>query len=319
MRHVFILNPAAGKKQAALKLRPLIEEFFKKYDLPHTVYVTEHAEQATVLVKAELQKGDNVRFYACGGDGTVLEVANGLTDAPNAEVACIPCGSANDFIRFMPHTERFSDLSAQVAGVAKPMDAIACNERLALNLCSMGMDADVAERMKDYKNLPFVSGPAAYNLAIARTFFSPIGEKLRVVMETTEGKIERVGSYLFALAANGQYYGGGYHGSPLSVPDDGLLDFVLVKTLSHLKVLPFLGKYKNGKHLDMDCCETFRGTSMEVFAEPSAVVNADGECFRTAKVLFKILPKRIRFVIPAADPFELLKNYEKSPICPAST
>ncbi len=319
MRHVFILNPAAGKSRSALALVPEIERFFKQYSLEYAVRVTNAPGKATDIAREETEKGDPVRLYACGGDGTLLEVANGMYQAPHAELACIPCGSANDFIRFMDHPERFRQLAAQVAGSARKVDAISCNGKLSLNLCCMGLDAEVGDRMVQYKHLPGVSGPMAYNLALVNTFFRPLGQKLRVVMNTTEGMVEREGEYLFALAANGQYYGGGYHGSPLSSPDDGLLDFVLVKKISHLRVLTILGKYKRGEHLGLDCCETFRGTSMEVYAEEPAVVNADGECIRTEKVKFELLPAAISFVYPAEDPDELLKNYEISENCQITT
>lgn len=315
VRHVFILNPKAGKKQTALNLVPQIEAFFKRYPMEYTVHITTAKGEATAFVKEQAALGDPVRFYACGGDGTMQEVASGMAGAPQAELACIPCGSANDFIRLFPHKQRFYELSSQIMGTAVPMDAIRCNGSLSLNLCSMGMDAEVATRMSKYKHLPFVSGPMAYQLAVARTFLGKLGQPLRVVMETTDGIVERRDRYLFALAANGQYYGGGYHGSPQSVPDDGLLDFVLVRKLSHFNVLRFLGTYKRGEHLSLPCCETFRGTAMKVYADTPASVNADGECFRDTSVEFSLLPQAISFVMPAENTEELLKNYEMSGKC----
>lgn len=308
MRHVFILNPAAGKNKKALNILPRIKTVCRKHDLEYTVYTTEYPHHATEIAKSEAQKGDAVRLYACGGDGTLLEVATGIGDAANAELVCVPCGSANDFIRFFPDSERFKDLEALVLGTARRIDAILCNGKLSLNLCSMGMDADVGNRQKRYKHLPFVSGPMAYNLAVAQTFFSPFGKQLRVVMETENGTVERTGKYLFALAANGQYYGGGYHGSPLSQPDDGLLEFVLVETKNHFNVFPFLKRYKNGKHLGTAGVESFSGTKMTVYAEKPTVCNADGECFADCQVTFELLPNALSFVFPN----EMLKNCEIS-------
>ena len=319
MRHVFILNPAAGKSQAALNLQPAIEAFFAEYPMDYRIYVTERAGHATELVRAEVETGDEVRFYACGGDGTVLEVVNGLAEAPNAQLACVPCGSGNDFLRMLPERELFGDLKAIIMGEARPVDAILCNGKWSLNMCSMGMDADVADRMVRYKHLPLVSGSMAYNLALVQTFLRPLGQQLRVVMETPEGTVERTGKYMFALAANGQYYGGGYHGSPLSQPDDGLLDFVLISKISHLKILTILNLYKTGRHLDLPCCETFRGTKMQVLADAPACVTADGECFRTTAVSFEMHPQAIQFVYPTADAEELLRNYKNSENCQSST
>lgn len=319
MRHIFILNPAAGKTQSALQLQPTIEAFFEEYPMPYTIYVTERAGHATEIVKEEVAKGDTVRFYACGGDGTVLEVVNGLAEAPNAELACVPCGSGNDFLRMLPERDLFADLRAIIMGQARPVDAILCNDKWSLNMCSMGIDADVANLMVRYKHLPLVSGPMAYNLALVQTFLRPLGQQLRVVMETPEGTVERSGKYMFALAANGQYYGGGYHGSPLSQPDDGMLDFVLISKISHLKMLSVLKLYKNGQHLDLPFCESFRGTKMQVLADTPACVTADGECFSTTVVSFELRPAAIQFVYPAANVEELLTNYKNSENCQSST
>ncbi len=312
MRHVFILNPAAGKHQSALAIVPEIEAFFKRYPMDHVIHITAAPGSATEVAHAEAEKGDAVRLYACGGDGTLLEVASGLVGFDNAELACIPCGSGNDFVRIWPEGTRFRDIAAQVMGTARKIDAIRCNGKLSLNLCSMGLDANIADRMAQYKNLPLVSGSMAYNLALVKEFCRPIGQKMRIVMDTVGGKVEREGEYLFALAANGQYYGGGYHGAPLSQPDDGVLDFILIRKISHLRVLTILGKYKRGEHLGFDCCESFRGTSMTVHAEKPLVYNTDGECDRATEVNFTILPAAVSFVVPAAAPDELLKNYEKS-------
>ena len=319
MRHVFILNPAAGKSQAALELEPAIHAFFKEYPMDYRICVTERPGHATEIVKEETATGAPVRFYACGGDGTVLEVLGGLVEAPHAELACVPCGSGNDFLRMFPERELFDDLSALIMGTVRPVDAISCNGKWSLNICSMGLDADVANRMVRYKHLPFVSGPMAYNLALVQTFLRPLGQQLRVVMETPDGTVERSGKYMFALAANGQYYGGGYHGSPLSQPDDGLLDFVLVNKISHFKVLSILNLYKTGRHLDLPCCESFRGTKMQVLADTPACVTADGECFTTTVVSFEILPAAVKFVYPAANVEELLRNYKNSEISQSST
>lgn len=319
MRHVFILNPAAGKSQGALALRPIIEAFFDEYPMDYCIYETDRPNHATELARQEVETEDTVRFYACGGDGTLLEVLNGIDGAENAEIVSVPCGSGNDFLRLFPNKELFSDIKALVMGTAKPMDAIRCNGRLALNVCSMGIDADVADRMIRYKHLPFVSGSMAYNLALVQTFLRPLGEELRVVMETPDGTVERTGSYMFALAANGQYYGGGYHGSPLSQPDDGMLDFVLISKISHLKMLSVLKKYKNGQHLDLPFCETLRGSKMTVLSKAPACVTADGECFKTTVVNFELLPGAIRFVCPAENAEELLQNFKISNNSPITT
>lgn len=74
-----------------------------------------------------------------------------------------------------------------------PVDGVEGGGHLSLNMASMGMDAEVARKMVRYKNLPLVSGPMAYNLAIADVFFHKIGMELDITIDTPEGEIRRAG------------------------------------------------------------------------------------------------------------------------------
>ncbi|MBE6763722.1 MAG: hypothetical protein E7553_05135 [Ruminococcaceae bacterium] len=300
MRHIFIINPAAGKHENALNVVPEIEEFFtshKEFGTP-TIEYTNGRGHATELARAYAHSGEPVRLYACGGDGTLAEVLQGMHDAPTAELACIPCGSGNDYLRMFEGRD-FRNIAALVSGHAQKMDLISCDDGVSLNIACLGMDADVAYKMVKYKHLPLVSGSMAYNLAIADVFFHPLGKELTITMETTHGKVERKGRYLFALAASGQYYGGGYKGAPMARPDDGILDFVLIKKMSRLSILKFLPKYKSGDILDCPYFEHFRGTSMTVHCDEDVVVALDGECYTGTDKHFSLCDHTINFVMPA--------------------
>ena len=139
MRHVFILNPAAGKHRSAVSLIPEIEAVFRRVKDAYAIHVTDAPGAATALARQEADKGDPVRLYACGGDGTLLEVFRGMAHAPNAQLACVPCGSGNDFVRMLPRPRRFRSIAAQVAGTPRRLDSLRCNGEPAMNLCSMGM------------------------------------------------------------------------------------------------------------------------------------------------------------------------------------
>lgn len=80
--------------------------------------------------------------------------------------------------------------------------------------------------------------------------------------------------------------------------DDGLLDFVLVKVMPRLKIPGFLSRYKAGRHMDMACCEAFRGTRMRVSSLSPVVCNIDGECFSAPDIHFRALPGALSFVLP---------------------
>lgn len=300
MRHVFILNPVAGKNKTALELRGKIDAYFARHpEMEYCIRMTDSVGAATRIAQEECIKSGNVRLYACGGDGTLQEVASGVpVGSPNVEIAAMPCGSGNDYIRTFGSAEQFMSIAEQVEGVAQTVDAIDCGDYVSLNIASMGMDASVGQKMKRYKNLPGVSGSMAYNIAVADVFFHPIGEQMAMEIDSVDGPIVREGRYLMTLAANGRYYGGGYCGAPKAVENDGLLDFVLVKKVPRVQIPLILGKYKKGEHDSIGCLEHIRGTRMVVHAAKSMVCNVDGECFDTQSMTFSILPNAFSFVLP---------------------
>ena len=298
LRHVFILNPAAGKHSRALDFIPAIEGYFAAHTGDYTIRVTNRAGDAGIYAKEEAAKGDLVRLYAVGGDGTLNEVTNGAAGAANVEIACVPCGSGNDYVKTFGKPEDFLDLPTLIEGQAVAVDGILCNGELSLNICSLGVDADVCAYMSDFKRLPLVSGSMAYDLGVVKMLCKPAGNNLSVKITTADGVLERKGRFLFALAANGQYYGGGYCGAPGAVPNDGLLDFVLISVVPKLKMVKLLGGYKRGEHYAWDICEHLRGTKMEAVCDKAACINIDGEILHSKTVSFEVLPGHFRFVMP---------------------
>jgi len=302
MRHVFILNPKAGKNEGALSLQGQIEAYFAVHPgKEYAIHITDGVGAATRLAAQECAVGGPVRLYAGGGDGTLQETANGIPlDCTDVELAAIPCGSGNDYVRTFGSSEAFLNLADLIEGQAVPVDAIHCGDRISLNIASIGLDASVGHKMQKYKNLPAVSGSMAYNIAVVDVICHPIGVDMIIEMDTEEGVVRRQGKYLMTLAANGRFYGGGYQGAPTALANDGLLEFVLVKKISRFEIPFVLGKYKAGAHEGVKCIETLRGTAMRVQATKPMMCNIDGECFATDAMSFRVLPNAFRFVLPAA-------------------
>ena len=142
MRHVFILNPVAGKNQTALTLRGKIDAYFSRHpELEYRVRLTDGVGAATRIAREECEMGDPVRLYACGGDGTLQETANGIpVGRDDVELTVIPCGSGNDYVRTFGGSEAFCELADLIEGQAVPVDAVDCGDRISLNIASIGLD-----------------------------------------------------------------------------------------------------------------------------------------------------------------------------------
>ncbi len=303
MRYVFYVNPVAGKGNTQDEIIRSIKQYFSDKAYDFKIHITESIGDAKRSAKKEAETGDDIRMFACGGEGTVFEVLNGIVGYKNVELGVIPCGSANDFLKFFESRDNFLNIAEQIDGETVEMDLIKAGDKYCLNGCSVGMDAVVARDMSIFKKWPLVSGSFAYTLAIVKTFLGKLG--ITADISVDGGAPERK-NCLFAVVANAPYYGGGYKGAPEAVPFDNKLDFTLVDKISKLKILKFLGLYKKGEHKKLDCCTLKNCTSMEFTAEKPIPVNLDGEIIESTNMKFELVKGAVKFVLPKGIANKLL-------------
>lgn len=297
MKHIFIVNPAAGKGQAATRIIPQIEAYFQVHpEIPFEIYVTKAKGDGRAYAESAAKTGEPIRFYACGGDGTLYEVVNGAYKYPNVSVGILPLGSGNDFARIFGGSDKLLDIGAQVHAGTRKFDLIDAGAHVAINQCSMGLDAEVCAKQAYFKKLPGVGGEFAYTMSLFYCLFRRLNSEFKIIVDD-EKVVE--GKMLFALCANSRWYGGGYKGAPKAVPDDGKLDFILVrKTVGRLKLAGLVGKYKRGEHLSWDFTEFVRGKKLQILSKNPAAVNVDGECEYVTESTFRILSAALDVIMP---------------------
>lgn len=300
MRHVFILNPKAGKTDATPALKAEIQAIFSERKSTFEIIVTQypgHAEQIALRCASD---GVETTLYACGGDGTISEVAQALPGNPQLILAPVPAGSGNDFVRGFEDlpgvTERFS-LPSLIGGSVVPFDLLMAGDRVSINIASVGLDAAIAQNMAHFKRLPLIKGESAYMLSLIRCFFTSM--RCRYQFEI-DGVPQPVGDILFAVAANGRYYGGGFMAAPLADCQDGLIDFLRIPAIPRLRLLPMINSYKRGEHLDKyDFVRFARCKRVRILSDKPVALNRDGEIAPALNPVIEILPAAARLLIPA--------------------
>lgn len=158
MKHIFIVNPAAGSGESEKKILPKIRKVSEELGIEYEVHITLSGEETTAYTLHRAEKGDEVRFYACGGDGTLNNVLNGMIGFQNTQLAYIPCGTGNDFARSFTENDYFLDIKRQIEGDPTYIDAIRFNDAYAINMFNIGVDCDVVVEVDKLKKAPFFKG-----------------------------------------------------------------------------------------------------------------------------------------------------------------
>ena len=304
MKHIFIVNPVSGRSDASQVLVPRIIQAAQAAGVDYQIELTRAPHHATQLARQYAWQDGESRIYACGGDGTLNEVLAGAWDSPRAQVGCVPCGSGNDFVRNFSDPEAFLDIDAQLRGDSAAIDLVRTDRGVAAAICSAGLDAQVAYGIPKFRRLPLCGGQMAYNLSIVQQVCGRLGRRLRIV---ADGR-EYTGEYLMAAVCNGVSYGGGFRAAPLARMDDGLLDLVLVKKVSRLRIARVVGMYKAGEHFQngrirpelADVISFTRAKQVEIHSmdDQPVIINVDGECQPALKLETAVLPAAGRAALP---------------------
>lgn len=298
MRHLFIINPVAGKNMNVEAVTQEINQVMDGCGEDWTVLTTKGPGDAESITAAWAQESEEeLRIYALGGDGTLNEVVNGAAGHAHVAIGCCPMGSGNDFVKtFGKDSWRFRDLKALVEAKDYTLDLIDCNGRQSINICSVGLDARVGTEQAEYKKLPLVSGKMAYVLSLVVNVVKGIHRPYELEIDG----VAMAGSYTIITACNGQWYGGSFNAAPDAVPDDGLLDFIVVDGVSRLTVAGLVKKYGAGRAKDFpELIHCYRGKQIKIKCDRESVVNVDGEALRATEITFALSEKKIRFLVPA--------------------
>ena len=319
MRHLFIINPAAGKKETTAQL----EAKLNGLSFPHEVKYTLEAGDARRITEEAAALGEPVRIYACGGDGTLNEVVNGAAGHPHVAITNVPKGTGNDFLKiFGPnYREHFFDLEALAQGPQKEFDLIDCNGKLGIDVVCSGVDARIAADVHRYKRWFFVSGIGAYILALLENvLFKPMTCSMRVKM----GDVEWDGETTIVCICNGQFYGGGFNPVPEAMPDDGILDMLLIPKISLFTFARLVGKYAKGRYKELSrYIKEHHGQTVTFTSEREMTTVVDGEVMRGKEFTVALSEKKVQFFYPASVGYrndEECRNeaMEEDPLCAGS-
>lgn len=292
MRHLFIINPMAGKGNS-LKLIPKIEHILANLKEEYKIEITQRPGHAIELVKAYVQE-ENYRVYAVGGDGTLNEVLNGMVGS-NSSLGVIPAGSGNDYIKSVTTHPYHDILYRTIVGKEKLIDIGKLNDRYFLNVASCGIDARIAFNAQRFKKLPIINGFTAYYLSILYTVLKYKNEFVNTEIDDYKFKELTV----LVAFGKGSSYGGGMKVLPNAIIDDGYLEVCYIKGMNKIKILTLFPTLIKGTHGAItEYVSFFKCKTAKVSFDKEMPINIDGEIIMSKEVNFSVVPKTIKFIIP---------------------
>ena len=295
MLHLFIINPAAGSRDRTKEYTQTIHRVCAERGINYRIQVSACPGDCTRIAREAAQTGQEVRLYACGGDGTLNEVVSGVAGFPNAAVTVFSGGSGNDFIKLFDRPEDFYDLEKLLDCRETEFDLVRCNDRYSLNICSVGLDARIGTDVSNYKRIPLLHGFRAYAVSTLINVIRGVSEHyvVKINGETVDAKQTMI------CACNGRFYGGGFNPVPEADPRDGLLDVLLVKQVSRLQVAGVVGKYKNGRYAELPkLVRHVKTDCVTILCDKPTPVNLDGELMVAKEVTIRIADEKLRFFYP---------------------
>ncbi len=303
MKHIFVVNPCAGKQDSTTIVTQKVEAYASNHpDFDYQIYVTQSPGDATRWTRQWCADHPDhpVRFYACGGDGTLNEVVSGIIGFPNVQVTVHANGSGNDYIKYYATHNDFNDLDRLVEGVPHPVDVMKVNDRYSINVCNFGFDAMVCKIGNDVRRMPIIGGKHSYTTGIIRSIFTSRSNYVRM---TVDGEPFYDGYMLLCTLGNGRYNGGNYMCAPLSKNDDGLIEINLFKRMSLFKFASLINEYSQGTHINRPDVQKLmhyrQGTLVEMASPDPFWLVIDGEMLHSNHYRVQNIKHAVTFVSPA--------------------
>jgi len=301
---LIIVNPNAGSKKGE-KDWPKICQHLTREGFDYECVFTEHRNHAIQMTMSHIEMGYR-NIAVVGGDGTLNEVLNGIMNQqtiPISEITLgmIPVGTGNDWCRTFgipyDHKKAIAILKTkktflQDVGIVHYHKEKEAQTRYFMNVAGMGYDALVAKKTNILKEKGH-GGTFAYFYFVFASLFQY--KFLDGVIEVDDQVVFK-GEIFSMNVGICKYNGGGMMQVPYAIPDDGLLDVMIIKKASKFAVVRYTRKLYDGTLVDLPIVKTFRGKNIRIRSTARIYLETDGESLGHTPLTFEIIPRCLNII-----------------------
>ena len=297
MHYIFVINGREDKRWIADEVDRQIRQAGSGLD--YEIYTTSGVGDATRFTRiyCDLHPNAKVCFVACGGTGTLNEVASGLAGFKGKSLALLAFGTTNDFTKNFPDRD-FTSLQRILSGTPRQLDLLRVNDSYAINVINIGFDAVVASAAN--RMIEMGHPKQAYRFGIFRALLTARFNRIRVV---ADGKRMNLSRMLLCTVSNGGYCGGEFHCAPRADVSDNLAEVCLIRPMLLISFLGILPIYRRGEHLDRRAVQHHfnyrQAQHVEVHSRDLIDLSLDGEIVSGHDFKIDVLPGEIQFILPS--------------------
>jgi YegS/Rv2252/BmrU family lipid kinase len=272
--------------------------------------LTRDLDHARELARDAAHAGETV--VCLSGDGMVGAVADILRTIPGALLGVLPGGRGNDLTRVLGIAADPVQACATVAGgFSRRLDLGEVGGRAFVGIASVGFDSE-ANRIAN-EAPPWLGGLVyAYGALRALLSWRPARFEIELtgsdarseghvrVTQLNDVPVERHSFTAYTVGAcNSKTYGGGMKAAPDALLDDGLLDVVVLESISKLRFLTrILPKVFKGTHVLEPNVKVFRAREISIRADRPFAMYADGDPIGDLPVHVRAVPRAVRVLVP---------------------
>lgn len=306
MKHVFIIDPAAFNNQQWRMdgLLDSVGQYFRTQEKPNfSVLFSHYPRDAIGLIQKQADEAEDfeeVRVYAVGGDDILFDCLNGVIGLPKMELAIMPYGDVNNFIRSFGKgkSELFKDITTLAEASTIPTDIIKVGNNHAINGCAVGLTPAVAMKMKKTeskleKGLNSFSRKALLFLNNLTSLFDK--EITAHHYKITIDDDDYSGNYSLINIVNGPYFERTKNALAGALPDDGFLDVILFKSITPLLTSRAIKKYSHSRKLSSSCVR-IQAKKIEIKSEKPMWIQTDSEYLQDTSMSFEVIPGEVQVV-----------------------
>ena len=292
-----IINPKSGQSSwEIIRYQSLIDiiEFFSSRNIPITIKTTGKAGDGKGLTLDSI-KENYTHIIACGGDGTINEVVNGIVGS-NAIMGIIPLGTENILAKAMSIPLDIKEACRYfLAATVKTWDVGVANGRHFLIMSGIGLDGQVVSQMETEKKLKKATGKYGFIWKGAKMIFGEEGqERTFATIRFPDENIEYKSDVRLIVIGNLPNYGGSLKLTLKAKPDDGKLDVIVFPYKDEMDVVTKLLEVVTETHLESGEVPYFTSTNFEIITDPPVYCQIDGELLGKTPIHYRVKPLAIK-------------------------